>query len=92
MTEGLIGLAAMMAIAFCVPIALAIGAGIVGYAYMRDWAAIAFGWRRPDHETGRNYTLSVVPLFILMGNFVTRAGCRRSCSARPMPLATCGRA
>ena len=26
------------------------------------------------YETGRNYTLSVVPLFILMGNFVTRAG------------------
>src|SRR5256712_13219412 len=25
-------------------------------------------------ETGRSYTLSVVPLFILMGNFVTRAG------------------
>jgi tripartite ATP-independent transporter DctM subunit len=26
------------------------------------------------YETGRNYTLSVVPLFILMGNLVTRAG------------------
>jgi tripartite ATP-independent transporter DctM subunit len=26
------------------------------------------------NDTGRNYTLSVVPLFILMGNFVTRAG------------------
>src|SRR6185436_15893985 len=26
------------------------------------------------YETGRNYTLSVVPLFILMGSFVTRAG------------------
>jgi C4-dicarboxylate transporter, DctM subunit len=26
------------------------------------------------YDTGRNYTLSVVPLFILMGNFVTRAG------------------
>jgi tripartite ATP-independent transporter DctM subunit len=26
------------------------------------------------YETGRNYTLSVIPLFILMGNFVTRAG------------------
>src|SRR5256712_3196543 len=25
-------------------------------------------------ETGRSYPLSVVPLFILMGNFVTRAG------------------
>src|SRR5204863_3037573 len=26
------------------------------------------------YETGRNYTLSVIPLFILMGNLVTRAG------------------
>src|SRR2546428_3345559 len=28
-------------------------------------------------ETGRSYPLSVVPLFILMGNFVTRAGMSR---------------
>ena len=26
------------------------------------------------YESGFQYTLSVVPLFILMGNFVTRAG------------------
>src|SRR5260221_2986330 len=26
------------------------------------------------YETGRNYTLSIVQLFILMGNLVTRAG------------------
>ena len=50
--------------------------GIVGYAYMRDWnwtAAFAIAQTK-IYETGRNYTLSVVPLFILMGNFVTRAG------------------
>jgi hypothetical protein len=50
--------------------------GIVGYAYMRDWNwAVAFATAQTKiYETGRNYTLSVVPLFILMGNFVTRAG------------------
>ncbi len=78
MTEGLIGLAAMMLIALMrVPIALAMGiVGIVGYAYMRDWNwTIAFAVAQTKiYETGRNYTLSVVPLFILMGNFVTRAG------------------
>jgi tripartite ATP-independent transporter DctM subunit len=78
MAEGLIGLAAMLAVAFLrLPIALAMGvAGVVGYAYMRDWSwATAFAMAQGKiYETGRNYTLSVVPLFILMGNFVTRAG------------------
>ena len=78
MAEGLIGLLAMMLIAMVrVPIALAMGiVGIVGYAYMRDWNWVtAFASAQTKiYETGRNYTLSVVPLFILMGNFVTRAG------------------
>ena len=78
MTEALIGLLAMMVLAFVrIPIALSMGiVGIVGYAYMRDWswgAALATAQTK-IYETGRNYTLSVVPLFILMGNFVTRAG------------------
>ncbi|MBI3372364.1 MAG: TRAP transporter large permease [Betaproteobacteria bacterium] len=78
MVEGLLGLLAMMVLAFVrVPIALAMGiVGIVGYAYMRDWNwSIAFAIAQTKiYETGRNYTLSVVPLFILMGNFTTRAG------------------
>ena len=78
MIEGLIGLAAMMALAFLrVPISYAMGiVGIVGYACMRDWNWwVAFATAQTKvYETGRNYTLSVVPLFILMGNLVTRAG------------------
>ena len=78
MTEALIGLLAMMVLAFLrLPIALAMAVvGIIGYAYMRDWswtAALATVQTKV-YETGRNYTLSVIPLFILMGNFVTRAG------------------
>jgi C4-dicarboxylate transporter DctM subunit len=76
--EGLVGLILMMLIAFVrVPIAFAMGiVGVVGYAYMRDWNwAVAFAMTQTKlYETGRSYTLSVVPLFILMGNFVTRAG------------------
>jgi len=76
--EGLVGLTAMMVIAFLrLPISFAMGlVGVVGYAYMRDWNwAVAFAMTQTKiYETGRNYTLSVVPLFILMGNFVTRAG------------------
>ena len=68
----------MMVLAFLrVPISYAMGiVGIVGYAYMRDWNwVVAFATAQTKvYETGRNYTLSVVPLFILMGNFVTRAG------------------
>src|SRR5207302_994577 len=76
--EALTGLLAMMVLAFLrIPIAISMGiVGIVGYAYMRDWNwAVAFATAQTKiYETGRNYTLSVIPLFILMGNFVTRAG------------------
>jgi len=78
MTESLIGLGLMLVLAFLrLPIALSMGVvGIVGYAYMRDWNwAVAFATAQTKiYETGRNYALTVVPLFILMGNFVTRAG------------------
>jgi TRAP-type C4-dicarboxylate transport system permease large subunit len=78
MTEALTGLLAMMVLAFLrIPIALSMGfVGVVGYAYMRDWNwGPAFAMVQTQiYETGRNYTLSVIPLFILMGNLVTRAG------------------
>lgn len=78
MTEALVGLLAMLLLAFVrIPIALAMGiVGIVGYAYVRDWSwGAAFATAQTKiYETGRNYTLSVIPLFILMGNLVTRAG------------------
>ena len=78
MTEALVGLLAMLVLAFLrLPIALAMGlVGVVGYAYMRDWswAAALAAVQTKVYETGRNYTLSVIPLFILMGSFVTRAG------------------
>ncbi|HEX5816998.1 MAG TPA: TRAP transporter large permease [Methylomirabilota bacterium] len=78
MIEGLLGLALMLTLcALRIPISFAMAiAGLVGYAYMRDWNwTVAFAMTQTKlYETGRNYTLSVVPLFILMGNFVTRAG------------------
>ena len=78
MSESLIGLGIMLVLAFLrLPIALSMGVvGIVGYAYMRDWNwAVAFATAQTKiYETGRNYALTVVPLFILLGNLVTRAG------------------
>jgi tripartite ATP-independent transporter DctM subunit len=78
MIEGLVALAAMLALVFVrIPIAFAMAiVGTVGYAYMRDWNwAVALASVQTNvYETGRNYTLSVVPLFILMGTFVAGAG------------------
>jgi C4-dicarboxylate transporter, DctM subunit len=78
MIEALVGFVCMLLLCLVrLPIALSMAVvGVVGYAYMRDWNwAPAFASLQTRlYETGRNYTLSVVPLFILMGNFVTRAG------------------
>src|SRR5947199_10240207 len=78
MTEALAGLGLMMVLALLrIPIAVAMGlVGFFGVAYLRDWNfAPAFAMVETKiYETGRNYTLSVIPLFILMGNLVTRAG------------------
>ena len=78
MTEGLLGFAAMFALmALRVPIAVAMGlVGLVGFALMRSWPA-AFSSAAGELTDIGAYTLSVVPLFVLMGNFVTRAGMSR---------------
>jgi tripartite ATP-independent transporter DctM subunit len=78
MTEALVGLGLMMVLALLrIPIAIAMGVvGFLGVAYLRDWnfAPAMAMVETKIYETGRNYTLSVIPLFILMGNFVSRAG------------------
>jgi TRAP-type mannitol/chloroaromatic compound transport system permease large subunit len=90
MTEGLLGLGIMMLLALLrIPIAISMGVvGFIGVAYLRDWnfAPAMAMVETKVYETGRNYTLSVVPLFILMGNFVTRAGMSaRSAARRSQP-------
>jgi C4-dicarboxylate transporter DctM subunit len=76
MTEALIGLAAMLALSFLrVPIAIAMGlVGFLGSWWMRGLGPAMASTTTVVYETGFEYVLSVVPLFILMGNFVTRAG------------------
>ena len=76
MTEALIGLTAMMAISFLrVPIAISMGlVGFIGLWWMRGLGPSMASATTVVYESGFQYTLSVVPLFILMGNFVTRAG------------------
>jgi C4-dicarboxylate transporter, DctM subunit len=74
-TEALIGFAAFLALAFLrVPMAFAMGiVGFAGFAYKVNFNAAASMLAQITYETGLAYTLSVIPLFILMGNFVVRA-------------------
>ena len=75
MTEALLGFAAFLALAFLrVPMAFAMGiVGFAGFAYKVNFNAAASMLAQITYETGLAYTLSVIPLFILMGNFVVRA-------------------
>jgi tripartite ATP-independent transporter DctM subunit len=76
MTEALLGFGGVFVLALLrLPLAFAMGAvGFLGLGLMRGWDATAAAAGQVVYETGFAYTLSVVPLFILMGNFVARAG------------------
>ncbi len=79
MREARIGLLAMLILAFArVPLAIAMGlVGFAGLWWMRGLNPALASVTSTVYEAGFEYTLSVVPLFILMGNFVTRAGMSR---------------
>ena len=76
MTEALLGFLAIFVLALLrVPLAFAMAiVGIVGMGITRSWQAAFASTAQVVHETGFAYTLSVIPLFILMGNFVAKAG------------------
>lgn len=76
MNEALWGFAAVFVLALLrLPLAFSMGAvGFVGLGLLRGWAPAAASTAQVVFDTGFAYTLSVVPLFVLMGNFVARAG------------------
>ncbi|MDZ4143838.1 MAG: TRAP transporter large permease [Burkholderiales bacterium] len=76
MTEALIGFGVIFLLALLrMPLAFAMAlVGIVGMGVTRGWVPAFASTAQVVHETGFAYTLSVIPLFILMGNFVARAG------------------
>jgi tripartite ATP-independent transporter DctM subunit len=76
MTEALGGFALMLALTFLrLPIAFSMGlVGFLGFAWLVSVPAALAMVGSVTYETGMSYTLSIVPLFILMGNLVTRAG------------------
>lgn len=76
MTEALLGFGAIFLLALLrVPLAFAMGlVGFAGIGLTRGWVPATASTAQVVYETGFAYTLSVIPLFILMGNFVARAG------------------
>ncbi len=76
MTEAILGFLAVFVLAFLrVPLAVSMSiAGIVGLGLMRGWTPAFASTSQTIFETGFHYVLSVIPLFVLMGNFVSRAG------------------
>ncbi|MEI7443535.1 MAG: TRAP transporter large permease [Burkholderiales bacterium] len=78
MIETLLGFVAMFALmTLRVPIAFSMAVvGFAGLWWMRSWNAAVASTTTEILDIAK-YTLSVVPLFVLMGNFVTRAGMSR---------------
>jgi len=78
--EALIGFGALFALVLVrVPIAIAmIIVGTAGFAFLRNWNAALALLGNAAFDTGLSFTLSVIPLFILMGNLLTISGVSQS--------------
>ena len=76
MTSSLfIGLAALLLLAAIgVPIALSMAlAGFIGFGLIVGWPGALAMVGQTAFDTAFSYNLAILPLFILMGNFITRA-------------------
>lgn len=76
MTASLLGFGAMLALAFLrVPIAFAMACvGFIGFGLLVNFKASLSMVAQVTYDSAITYELVVLPLFILMGNLVTRAG------------------
>ena len=79
MTSGIVGACGMALLVFLimgrVPVATALGlVGVGGYAVLEGWSRAAAVLGSVPLELASAYTLSVVPLFTLMGALATTAG------------------
>lgn len=76
MIAAILGFVAIFALsALGLPLALSmIVAGVTGIGLTLGWFPAFASVSQTIFETGFNYSLSVVPLFVLMGSFVVRAG------------------
>ncbi len=74
-TIGVIGVAALLLLMFVrVPIAIALaGAGLLGYAAIDGWSPALTMFGLVPYQLASAYSLSVIPLFVLMGAVASRA-------------------
>ncbi|WP_288251394.1 TRAP transporter large permease [uncultured Hydrogenophaga sp.] len=79
MIEASLGfIAVFLLAALRVPLAVCmVTVGLGGLAILRGWQPALASTSQVIFETGFAYVLSVIPLFVLMGNFVARAGMAR---------------
>jgi len=75
MIEALLGFVALLGLSFLrVPIAFSmVSVGFVGMIFVNSLQGALSNVGQTAFDAAINYELSVVPLFVLMGNFVTRA-------------------
>lgn len=83
MTSAFLGLAgfatALLLIAFGMPVAIAMGViGVIGYWWLNGWTGAAYILGGTPFESIFPYSFSVIPLFVMMGVFASRAGLSRS--------------
>ncbi len=73
---GIVGMAALVImIGARIPVAVALGlVGLVGYAALEGWQKAGLVFGAVPLEMSSAYTLSVVPLFVLMGALASTAG------------------
>lgn len=73
---GVLGLVALLVlIALRVPVAIAMGiVGITGGVVLNGWFSLGFILGSQPFVTTSSYSLSVIPLFVMMGAFASRAG------------------
>jgi tripartite ATP-independent transporter DctM subunit len=75
-TIGMIGMGALLALIFLrVPVGIAMGlVGFFGYAAIDGWSRALSVLGQAPFDVASGYTLSVVPLFIVMGDLALRSG------------------
>jgi tripartite ATP-independent transporter DctM subunit len=75
-TVGLIGMGALLVLIFLrVPVGIAMGlVGFFGYAAIDGWSRALSVLGQAPFDVASGYTLSVVPLFIVMGDLALRSG------------------
>jgi len=76
MTAALISFAVLIALLFLrVPVAFSMASvGIIGFGQYVSWPGTFSMVGRLAYDTAQSSELSVIPLFVLMGSFITRAG------------------